>query len=279
MVTCIMVALITILIAFSLYPIVFFLISCLIATLVGIGIWEYGKMVKTKELNHSIRLMMIVGIAIVFSFYLSHEYEFFVQLPSVILALGVLLFFINHFKQTQNALLNIAVETFALIYIAIPLSLMLEILYPLEEDLSIQEGRWWLVYLILITKITDVGAYFIGKLFGHKRLAPIISPKKTIAGAIGGFLCAILFSELMFFVGKNWFFLTIGLNGFERVLLASLIGVLSQMGDLAESLLKRDAHVKDSNALPGVGGILDMIDSLIFTTPVVYFFLKWYAPL
>ena len=84
----------------------------------------------------------------------------------------------------------------------------------------------------------------------------------------------------MFFVGKSCFSSPFLINGFEKVLLAfSDSMAFKSIGRPSESLLKRDAHVKDSNALPGVGGILDMIDSLIFTTPVVYFFLKWYAPL
>jgi phosphatidate cytidylyltransferase len=139
------------------------------------------------------------------------------------------------------------------------------------------DGRWWLVYLLVVTKITDIGAYFIGRLWGKRRLAPVLSPKKTIEGAFGGFICAILGSLAMVYIGQEFAGKSFPLHPSDALWLGIVIGIFGQIGDLAESLLKRDAAAKDSNTLPGLGGILDMLDSLIFTAPIVYFYLRWYS--
>jgi phosphatidate cytidylyltransferase len=125
-----------------------------------------------------------------------------------------------------------------------------------------------------VTKITDVGAYFVGRLWGKTKLSPTLSPKKTVEGAAAGFISAVIASILIHFAGRQFFNSHFGLSFVESIWLGMLIGVFGQIGDLAESLLKRDAVVKDSNTLPGLGGVLDMVDSLLFTAPIVYFFIR-----
>lgn len=122
--------------------------------------------------------------------------------------------------------------------------------------------------------MTDMGAFFVGKKLGRHQLAAQISPKKTVEGAIGGLVTAVISSALIPPLA-SWidspFALQVTL--WQTLILGCLIGILSQIGDLGESLLKRDAGIKDSNQLPGLGGVLDMIDSLVFTLPLGYFFL------
>ena len=118
--------------------------------------------------------------------------------------------------------------------------------------------------MIVVTVMTDVGAYFAGKKFGKKKLAPNLSPGKTIEGAAGGLMLALIASLVMYFINSAH------LSFFMAVLLGILFGIVGQAGDLAESLLKRDAGVKDSNGLPGLGGVLDIVDSLLFTAPLTY---------
>jgi phosphatidate cytidylyltransferase len=187
--------------------------------------------------------------------------------------LALLAFFINHFKEPHNSLVSIAVEFFGITYIAVPLCLMLGVLYPVAHAGAPQEGRWWLVYLILVTKITDMGAYFVGRLWGKHMLSQL-SPKKTIEGALSGFVCAILASVSMHYLGLKFAPQDFHLSFAEAIWLGALLGIVGQIGDLAESLLKRDALVKDSNHLPGLGGVLDMVDSLLITTPIVFFFIN-----
>lgn len=263
------------LIAFASHPLVAFLIVLTLAGLSAVGLWEYARLASSKGLSLALWLMIAISIAEIFSFYITHKWISLPELPLFVLAVGLGLFFLHHFHRSEDALLHVAVEFFGVIYLSVPLSYMLAILYPISEGVH-QDGRWWLVYLLLVTKITDIGAYFFGRLWGRHRLAPILSPKKTIEGAIAGFLCAVLLSLTMVFIAREFAGDSFPLKLTDALWLGILIGIFGQIGDLAESLLKRDAVVKDSNALPGLGGVLDMLDSLIFTAPIVYFYLNWY---
>jgi len=127
-------------------------------------------------------------------------------------------------------------------------------------------GAAWLLFLTTITAASDTGAYFIGKSFGKNKLCPSVSPGKTVEGFIGGMFCGTLFSLLVavaVFDSVNFIALT---------MCALLLSALGVVGDLVESLLKRSMNVKDSGSLlPGHGGILDRVDSLLFTAPVLYY--------
>jgi len=129
------------------------------------------------------------------------------------------------------------------------------------------QGTALFAALLLMTKLGDIGAYIVGMTLGKTPLLPKISPKKTIEGAIGG----LFFSILGAIVSKHW----LGASYLHAVSLGLFLGVLGQLGDLSESLIKRDCGVKDSGTvLPGMGGFLDEMDSLLFTAPVFYFYLS-----
>ncbi len=246
-----------------------------VSIMAAIGVWEYANLARTKGVKPAVPLMVIVAALEVIAFFIAHKWIHSQELPVFVFAVGVGLFFLNRFRKSEEALLNVAVEFFGVAYIAVPLSYMLAILYPIQA--SVLDGRWWLLYLILVTKITDVGAYFIGRIWGKQPLAPNLSPKKTIEGGVAGLLCAVGLSMAMVYIGKTFAGKVFPLEYLDALWLGILLGVFGQIGDLAESLLKRDAHVKDSNRIPGLGGVLDMIDSLIFTAPIVYFYLRWYT--
>ena len=131
-------------------------------------------------------------------------------------------------------------------------------------------GLGFLILLFFTILLTDVGAYFFGSKFGKRPLAPIISPKKTVEGAIGGAVAGVLTAVLVgHFLELLWF---------QSVIAGLLITIFAQIGDLSESLIKRDAGVKDSgNSLPGHGGFLDRADSYLFSTPVAYFYFKYFV--
>ncbi len=128
-------------------------------------------------------------------------------------------------------------------------------------------GSYWVLTLFVAAVLSDTGAYFVGRTFGHRKFSPRISPGKTWAGAYGGLLgtCStIIVSKLIFLPQLSWldvFFLSVSLS------------VFLQFGDLAESFLKRGFGVKDSGSIiPGHGGILDRLDAMLFGAPVVFFF-------
>jgi phosphatidate cytidylyltransferase len=258
---------------YTFLPVTIILVLC-VAALAGIGVWEYARLAAAKNFDPSVKAMILISMAEVFAFFAAHKHVVIPEFPALVLVIGAIVFFLLHFKGTSDALANVAVEFFGVCYVSVPLSALLGILYPLSHEGLVQDGRWWLVYLIVVTKITDVGAYFVGKLWGKRKLAPILSPKKTVEGAIAGFICAVGMSMFISYLGKTIAPTAFNLPLLEALFLGILIGVLAQVGDLAESLLKRDAVVKDSNTLPGLGGVLDMVDSLLLTAPIVYFYLK-----
>ncbi len=250
------------------------LLVLLVAGLAGVGVWEYVQFAKAKDLQPAVKSMVAIAVALVFAFFSAHKMIVVSQMPTIVLAFSAVIFFLIHFKDRSDAILHVAVEFFGVCYVAVPLSFMLAIIYPISLTGMSWDGRWWLVYLILVTKVTDVGAYFVGRLWGRVKLAPALSPKKTVEGAVAGFICAVLFSILMSLLGGVFSSSLFVLPLPAAIILGACIGIAGQVGDLAESLLKRDAVVKDSNALPGLGGVLDMVDSLLLTAPIVYFYLK-----
>ena len=132
------------------------------------------------------------------------------------------------------------------------------------------QGTDWVLLAVLAVMSTDAAAYAGGRLLGRHQLAPSVSPNKTIEGAIagwlGGFGATIALDQILNLDVQIW----------PLVLLAIVLPILSQLGDLVESLFKRAMDVKDSsNLIPGHGGVLDRLDSLLFGLPVVFFFLQW----
>ena len=128
-----------------------------------------------------------------------------------------------------------------------------------------------MVSMIALVKISDSCQYFVGSRFGRRKLAPLLSPGKTWEGAVGGILLGIVLGPLVFtalLYGSSGLKPTLFVPWMIYALLVSTVGIV---GDLAESLLKREAGVKDSSTwLPGLGGILDVLDSLLLAAPVAY---------
>ena len=128
------------------------------------------------------------------------------------------------------------------------------------------------IWILLATKSTDVGGLFAGKFMGKNKLAPSISPGKTWEGVIGGLLLAILVSMLFYASFRSYFPETFGY--WDSLILSLLLGLVAILSDLTESIFKRMAHKKDSGQLiPGIGGIYDLSDSLLFSMPVAYGYL------
>jgi phosphatidate cytidylyltransferase len=139
---------------------------------------------------------------------------------------------------------------------------------------GLEDGRNWVYLAMLTTFANDTGAFFIGRAMGKHRLAPAISPTKTWEGAIGGLISAILGAIVIAMVLN--LISPFAFEYWQIILLGFLVGVFAQLGDLVESLLKRNMGVKESgNLLPGHGGILDRFDSLIFVGAVVYYYVIW----
>jgi len=137
---------------------------------------------------------------------------------------------------------------------------------------GLDDGRNWVFFALFITIASDTAAFFTGRALGRHKLAPRISPGKTREGAIGGILGAIIVS--LFFILPTP--LSLHFNWGQAILLGLLVSIFGQLGDLVESLFKRNMGVKDSGRLiPGHGGVLDRIDSVVFAGIVVYYYVIW----
>jgi phosphatidate cytidylyltransferase len=139
-------------------------------------------------------------------------------------------------------------------------------------------GLMAVVFLIATAKGADTGAYAFGRLAGRHKLWPSLSPKKTIEGAVGGLVCAVAAALIVEAISR---FAVDGpiLDWSVAVQYGLVVGAVAQLGDLMESMIKRDCERKDaSTAVPGFGGVLDVIDSLMFAGPVAYGFWLWYGP-
>lgn len=224
----------------------------------AIALWEYYQLAKEKNITAQSTL----GITFSLIYIVMQSMKIPYSLPLFLFAFMVIAF-IKNFKMHQDAIASIATTLFGFVYITLPLSFLIDLNFA-KIDSSI-----WIIYLIVVTKITDTSAYIAGKTCGKHFFAPVLSPKKTWEGAIAGLLGAGITSTLILQSLSSSFSLL------ESALLGLTIGFFAQIGDLAESLLKRDANVKDSNKLPGFGGFLDIVDSLIFTTPLLFFWLKF----
>lgn len=242
--------------------------------LISKGLQEYYRLAVAKGYQPLSTQAVACGCVYVLATYLALQWQQFEFLPDFILLFSFVLFFLSFFNKNPAPLANLAVTLFGLVYLVIPISCVLRINYFALQDTPL-DGRFWLVYVLSVTKACDIGAYFTGKILGQNKLAPSISPKKTIEGAIGGLIASVavsfLFQRLLF---EQYRTAAFSLQLWQSLLLGLLFGILAQIGDLSESILKRDAGVQDSSDLPGLGGILDMMDSLVFTLPLMYLLMK-----
>ncbi len=180
------------------------------------------------------------------------------------LFLAFALLFLFRIRDIATAARDIAYAVLAFLYI--PFLLMH--LVMLHQTAY---GWQWLLVLMLIVMTNDSAAYYTGSAFGTHRLYPLVSPKKSIEGALGGLLGSIAGTLL----AKFTFFPQLTLA--DALLTAVLVGILGQTGDLFESLLKRSFGVKDSgNSIPGHGGVLDRLDSIIFAAPALYYYVIYF---
>jgi phosphatidate cytidylyltransferase len=183
----------------------------------------------------------------------------------LVLVISCLLLFclgLRRGNSLPTVLPGVAATVLGLLYVSLTLGLL--VVVHLSET-TLGPGKNWIFFLLLVVWFGDTGAYYVGRALGKHPLASLISPKKTIEGAAGG----ILGNVLAALVGKQIFLP--GARLYHLLALSIVLGLVSQMGDLSESALKRGAGVKDSShLLPGHGGMLDRIDGVLFASPVMF---------
>jgi phosphatidate cytidylyltransferase len=191
------------------------------------------------------------------------------------LILFVLGLCVRQFVSRSNAagITAIATTLFGLMYVPWLLNFIQKIcFFPFAAGSPADAGKYFLLYFILITKVSDMGAYAVGSLIGRHKMIPRISPNKTWEG-FGGAILASTAASVGFVhcFGARM----VGMNLRHALILGVVLSLAAVVGDLIESLFKREAGVKDSGHLfPGIGGILDLLDSLLFNAPLMYLYLR-----
>jgi phosphatidate cytidylyltransferase len=243
----------------------FFLFTLLISIAAFV---EFSRMADKKGLKTN----LTGGVAsILLIFY--NQYYIKLNLYEIILLLVLLLLLAELFRTKGSAILNLGSTVLGIVYIGLFGSALLSIreIYPDIGHLY-DRGGFVIITILASIWICDSAAYFGGTAFGKHKLFPRVSPNKTWEGAVFGFVFAVITVA----AAK---FLVLDFLSWRVILGIGLItGIIGQMGDLIESLLKRDAGVKDSSSIiPGHGGIFDRFDSLLMSAPAVYILLRYFG--
>ncbi|MFH1753293.1 MAG: phosphatidate cytidylyltransferase [Candidatus Omnitrophota bacterium] len=252
----------TFLVIFSVFIAPTWFFSLVVTVLIGLSLFEFYTIVEKKELFVYRYFGIILGIVVPVGIHLSAggAIQDIEPLLIVIICLFTVMVQMTRPENSQ-AIKRMSVTLFSILYISWFFSFIIKVKF-------LPHGSMLAAFLIAVTKGGDIGAYITGSALGKHPLIPRISPKKSVEGFVGGLLFSF-FIALAFHRALN--FIPI----YHIAILGVLLGVLAQMGDLSESLIKRDCGAKDTNMIfPGLGGALDILDSLLFTTPVFYFYVK-----
>ena len=185
----------------------------------------------------------------------------------LVFLIGFTIYLFQSRDNTYSFFANAGVTILGILYIGFPFSLLI--------NLHLQNsGAWYILWLILVTWFCDIGAYTVGSSLGKNKLIPSISPGKTVEGLIGGLFFSMIIAIIAWwFMGWKYHYLQFSFG--TNIIMSLVIAGVGVIGDLAESVLKRKANLKDSgNTFTGHGGMLDVIDSLLFTIPIFYLFYR-----
>ncbi|MGI8668425.1 MAG: phosphatidate cytidylyltransferase [Aridibacter sp.] len=251
------------------YPFVVIAVLAIVA-----GLFEFYTLTKKLELkaDASIAYLFSAVFVAVFIFDAPAKAHELLLLTIVFFIIVLLISQTFRFqKDFSKMLTGIGVTFLGVMYVAFLGGFLIAMRVGFNESTIQFLSTKLLLYFFLITMGSDVGAYFIGKSIGKHKLAPTISPNKTWEGFIGGILLAIGFAALSTF----WFFPEFLYK--HSIPLAIFMALVGVGGDLAESAMKRGSNTKDAaNILPGHGGLLDRLDSLLFNAPILYYFARFY---
>ncbi|HVG18533.1 MAG TPA: phosphatidate cytidylyltransferase [Blastocatellia bacterium] len=171
--------------------------------------------------------------------------------------------------EMNKSLASVSATLFGVAYVALLASFLVGVRMIQTPESRLASKLLTMFFAMVM--MTDTGAYYTGRSIGRHKLAPRVSPGKTVEGAIGGLIAAVITGPLC-----RWIFFP-EIHPANAMALGATIGVLGQVGDLAESMLKRGSGVKDSgNLLPGHGGMLDRVDSILFCAPLLYYYSRFF---
>ncbi|MGH9905450.1 MAG: phosphatidate cytidylyltransferase, partial [Pyrinomonadaceae bacterium] len=236
-----------------------------------LGLYEFYLLARKRDLKPDLVLGFLGGSALFTVFYFNEPGQlpdlFMIQLILIALTIGTLISATLRGAPFDKMIVSTGATILGVLYVVLLgghlVAIRTGFAHPVSADL--------LSFFFLVTMGSDIGAYYVGKTLGKHKLAPALSPGKTWEGVAGGIASALLLAAL----SHLWFFREFQLKW--ALPLAVVMTVLGIFGDLTESALKRGAGAKDAaNILPGHGGLLDRLDSLLFNAPVIYYFSRIY---
>jgi phosphatidate cytidylyltransferase len=239
----------------------------LVALEVTFGLREFYRMMRGKGLHPYPLLGLLCGLGVVWKTFRPHQSQSDLLLTgAVLVTLGLGL----RRPELKGRVEGMAVTLFGVLYVGwLSAHLLLLRELPWRAGTPYADGAAYVLLAFFLTWSCDTAAYAVGRVFGRTRPWTRISPRKSVEGAVGGLVVALLAA----FIARAWF--APFLSPRDAVVLGLGVGVFAQVGDLVESMLKRDArHGDSSDIIPGHGGILDRFDSLYFSAPLVFYYLK-----
>ena len=241
----------------------------LIDMLILVGLWEFYKMMEAKGLRPYKSIGILSGLAL--SWYIYFQQGIYANFFLSIVFVAVTALELVR-KEKGHAVYHISVTIFGVFYVAwLGSHLVLLRELPHLGGLDYRLGASFVFLAFVLTWCYDTGAYTVGRLIGRHHIFPGISPGKTAEGVAGGIVFAVAGTLIARVIFAGY------LSPAQAVVLAVVFSVIGQLGDLVESMIKRDANIKDASAaIPGHGGALDRFDSLLFTAPLMYYFFRYF---
>jgi len=243
--------------------------------LIGIGIYEFYKMIESKGIVVNKSIGIFLGGAIPLALYKStknnigHNVDMSMGTLVLILGIFILMFIRIYQNKVKGSSSYIGYTMLGILYVGFLFSHIVPIKYMLN-------GSEWLMTIQILVWISDTFAYLVGVTFGRKLFSRglcEISPKKSIEGSLG----SIIFTVIAMLLIKKIIFKDLNISGIHLLIVPVLIAIFGQIGDLAESVFKREFGIKDSGKiLGGHGGILDRYDSLIWVFPLMYYYINFF---
>lgn len=245
--------------------------------------WEFYGMIRNAGIPVFRIIGVICGTALIASTFFSLRANGFgtgVELEHAILLLGVIAVFVRQFPQKHNPtpIETIACTLLGILYVPYLCNFFTRLIFawadgPISGRVCLT-GQMLVLYLVIVVKFTDIGAYFTGRLIGRHKLFPRISPAKTWEGLFGGIGFALV-ASVVFYLISGGRLGVVTLRAVDAVILGIMLPFTAVVGDLFESLLKRACSIKDSGtSVPGMGGFLDVLDSLFFGAPMLYIYIR-----
>jgi phosphatidate cytidylyltransferase len=239
-----------------------------VALILGLAAWEYSQIFKASNLQPA-SIIAILGASLLALGRAWNEFNSGPWLIGLIVIASMIYHMVAYERGRDQSGTDFAVTISAALYLGWLGAYLISIR-------SLPEGFWWLLLVLPTVWLADSGAYFVGRSFGRRKFSPRLSPKKTWEGYLSGILVGTLGAIGLVYLWKIWAGPAFSITPTQGSILGILLSTITPLGDLGESMIKRQSGKKDSsNLLPGHGGVFDRIDSWLWAAIIGYYFIIW----